>query len=236
MAKPSLPRWMVYTGGAALALGVLGFVFRRRIAMALPTAFNLIKRAYSSVESWAADRGQQIRDAFGVQKDTLRPEGSISSKTMSADEWNERKIQTLNAQYQPRFRAFMAEAQKIARSKGKELMIWDAARTLERQIELYKRGRTQPGTIVTYAIATSTGHIWGLAIDLTFRDAAGNPTFEELPAWYVKEVLPLAKKHGLESLYLKKGIDKPHIQVATAEATVTASAAKQIRADFPGLA
>lgn len=230
-----MPRWALWTAGGLIGVGVLGLVFRRRIARALPSVFDLVRNAYWSVEDWARDRGEQIRATFGIQKDTLRPEGSIKSGTMSADAWNEAKIQTLNAQYRPRFRAFVAEAQAVARSRGKELMIWDAVRSLERQVELYKRGRTVPGTIVTYAIATATGHIWGLAIDLTFRDGSGSPTFESFPSWYYSEVLPLAGKHGLESLYLVKNIDPPHIGVPVAEATVTASAAKQIRNDFPGI-
>lgn len=225
-------------GGVLLLLLGGGFMARKKLAI----AFRLVRNAYETVEEWAADRGQQLRDAFGVSPDPLKPEGSIKSSSMSADEWNRRKINTLVPAAQPRFRAFLSDVQAVARRHGAEIIIWDAARTLERQVDLYKRGRTVPGSIVTYAIATVTGHIWGLAVDLIFRTPAGEPSWgwppgsQRTPRWYYDEVLPLAAKHKLESLYLKVGKDPPHIQMPTSEATVTVAAASAIKGDFPGLA
>lgn len=236
-------RWIWILGGAALIGGGLAaYRKRKEITQMAESAFQLLKNAYQTVEEWAADRGRQIRAAFGVVPDALRPEGSIAPSAMNADEWNRRKIETLSPAVRPRFTAFLAAAQAVARRNGAELIIWDASRTLERQVELYKRGRTVPGTVVTYAIATVTGHIWGMAVDLIFRTPAGQPSFEwpagtgKYPRWYYSEVLPLASTHRLESLYRKVGKDPPHIQVPTEEATVTASAAKLVRNDFPGLA
>ena len=204
-------------------------------------AFRLVRNAYRNVEEWAADRGKQVRASFGVKVDTLKPEGSVRASAMSADAWNAAKIGTLATHVQGRFRTFIAAVQVVARRHGAEIIIWDGARTLERQVELYKRGRTAPGTIVTHAIATVTGHIWGMAVDLIFRTPDGQPSFDwppgsdKYPSWYFSEVLPLAKVHRLESLYVVKGIDAPHIQFPTAEATTTASAVRAIKYDFPGL-
>lgn len=155
------------------------------------------------------------------------------------DRWNATKIASLQPQYQDRFRGFMAAAQAVARRYGATLMIWEGFRPLERQRDLFARGRA-PGQEgeqrVTYTIASSTGHIWGLAIDLVLREPDGDPSWD-MPRWYKTEVLPLAARFNLESLYLKTGKDPPHIEVPRSELpAVVATAAQQIRSDFPGVA
>ena len=208
--------------------------FRRPIGRAFPSAFLLVRNAYRNSIEWAADRGRQIRETFGIGWDDLRPAGNLRPQDFSADEWNRRKILTLAPAYQSRFTAFFAAAQAIARRHGREYIIWDAARPLERQLELYGRGRTEPGLIVTDTIASR--HLYGLAIDLAMRSPSGGYD-SELPPWHQTEVLPLAAQYGLVSLLLTAGIDPPHIEVPESEWPASvAQAVAQVRNDFPGLA
>lgn len=223
-------------GFALLAFGVASLMG------STTTAFRLVRNAYDSLEAWAKDRGDQIRAAFGLVADALRPytPSGPRMRDMSADEWNRRKITTLAPEARPKFTAFMADAQRVARSHGTELAIWWAVRPLEKQTELYQQGRTVPGDVVTYTIASN--HLWGMAVDLVFRSPAGEPLFNGppgasgYPRWYYRELLPLAAKHGLRSLYLAREIDAPHIELVAGVGAKVASAARQIKDDFPGVA
>lgn len=203
--------------------------------------FQLARNAYRSLGEWAADRGVQIRQAFGLAPDPLRPYTRSGPKPseMSADEWNARKIATLAPIARPRFAAFLVAAQRVARAHGTELLIWWAVRPLESQTALYQQGRTTPGDIVTRTIASN--HLWGLAVDLTFRSPSGEVLFRGpggtgYPPWYYREVLPLAATHGLQSLYLARAVDAPHIEMVEGAGERVASASRQLQADFPGVA
>jgi len=198
-----------------------------------PKTFNLIKSAYRTVEDWAIDRGEQIRRAFGIKLDSLRPEGTISPIGISTNDWNETKIGTLHPAVRDRFRQFTSAAQRIARTNGEELMIWEASRGLERQLELFKRGRTASGKVVTYTIASN--HLFGNAADYIVRRKDGQPDFDKgHPRWYRDQVLPLASQYGLESLWLSKGFDLAHIQLKDNPSSVSVAQAS-LKSDFPGI-
>ena len=201
-------------------------------------AFTLKSNPYSSVDAWAADRGQQLRDYFGIARDDLRPDGVGKPAQMSDVEWNNRKILTLAPVFRERFVEFMFAVESVAGARGIDMIIWDAVRSLERQLVLYKRGRVpvaDKSKQVTKIIISRRGHIFGLAVDLCVRSAAGQPIFD-LPKWYVADILPLAKPYGLESLFLTKKLDRPHIQLPLQDAPPDCrSAAEQILADFPGV-
>ena len=181
----------------------------------------------ASLTAWAADRGAAIREQFGIGLDILRPEGTARLRGWPADEWNEQKIKILTIDLRPHVAKFMAAAQKVAAKHGAVYVIWDAARSLERQLDLYRHGRTDKGAIVTHAIASR--HLWGRAVDLILRARTGQPIFD-LPPWHIRETLPLAAKHGLSSLYLTAGIDPPHVEAPLGAAE--REAARLLKADF----
>lgn len=160
--------------------------------------------------AWAASRGSAIRSLFGVGRDTLRPEGSTKSTSMPEAAWNEAKLRTLAAAFRSRFEVFLEDLDALGDERGVNFIVWDAARSLDRQVELYGRGRLDKGTVVTRTIASN--HLWGCAIDLCVRSPSGHPLFD-LPKWWYADALPLAAKHGLRSLWLALGIDPPHVEV-----------------------
>lgn len=232
--------WLLLLLAGAVAL--LASRSRRADHADMADAFRLVRNAYQTIEGWARDRGTQIRAAFGLVADPLRPYTPSGPKmsAMSADAWNARKIATLAPQARLKFTAFLAEAQMVARAHGTELAIWWAVRPLEEQLEKFKQGRTAPGMVVTKTIASN--HLWGMAVDLVFRSPTGQPLFNGppgatgYPRWYYREVLPLAARHGLSSLYLRAEIDAPHIELLQGVGAKVAAAASAIRRDFPGLA
>lgn len=176
------------------------------------TIFNALE--FPSPKLWGADRGQVLRDMLGVQIDLLRPDGEAKPTSMTEAEWNAAKIGTLMPAYRGRFEGLLDELDDLGNERGVDFMTWDATRSLERQVDLYGRGRLDKGDKVTFTIASN--HLWALAIDTCQRSPSGQPIFK-LPSWWEKDALLLAAKHGLESLFLATGKDPPHIQVPAAE-------------------
>ena len=202
--------------------------------LTFPKTFQLAKRAYRTLEEWAKDRANQLRAAFHVKTDALRPEGTRGPKELSVSAWNQAKLNTLAPAFRGRFSGFLSAAQAVARRYGYEYIIWDAARSLERQVELYKHGRTVPGDIVTQTVGGSR-HLYGIAIDLAIKAASGSVSFD-LPYWHKSEVLPLARKYRLRSLLLEAGMDPPHIEVPPEDLPESVQQAiAQLKSDFPGL-
>ena len=223
--------WILIGGGGILLMAVVA-----KKTKAIPKLFNLIKEAYKSVEEWGASRGNQVRAAFGIPFDSLKPEGAILYHGISLDDWNNRKLATLQSNYRIRFENLVRDARRIAQQHNSDLMIWEGSRSLERQVFLYKQGRVpgygEQGHPVTWTISKG-GHLYGMAIDLVIYK--NGPSWD-FPNWYKTEILPLAKKHGLDSLYLRAGKDTPHIEVPQSEwPPIVAQASELIKKDFPGV-
>jgi peptidoglycan L-alanyl-D-glutamate endopeptidase CwlK len=73
----------------------------------------------------------------------------------------EARIVSLRPIFQARVRAWLAACV----AQGLRPYIYEGARTLTRQAELYAQGRTVPGRIVTQAKPGRSFHNYGLAID-----------------------------------------------------------------------
>lgn len=111
-------------------------------------------------------------------------------------------------QLYPRIRdkvyAFLEEAKNL------NAYIFCGLRTMEEQAELYARGRTKPGKIVTNAKPGYSYHNYGLAIDVVFQYAKG--VWNWNGNW--KALSDLGIKHGFESGYTWITFqDKPHFQI-----------------------
>ena len=183
--------WFLIAGLALLVGGAA--------ASGLPATFHLLRHSYRDITDWAADRGKQIRDAFGIPIDMLRPVAESRPGTRpqdySADDWNRRKLSTLTPSFRPRFVRFVSEAQAIARANGRELLVWQAARPLEKQVGYVQSGSSQ---------TISSRHLFGLAVDLALRHPTtggydgpcDNCTSNRWPSWY-GQVVAAAKRNRL---------------------------------------
>lgn len=97
-------------------------------------------------------------------------------------------------------------------------------RTFAEQDELYAKGRTKGGKVVTNAKGGLSYHNYGLALDIVLLvDKDGNGTYEEA-SWDVKkdfdgdgkadwqEIVTIFKQHGWECGIDWKFVDAPHFQ------------------------
>jgi peptidoglycan L-alanyl-D-glutamate endopeptidase CwlK len=97
-------------------------------------------------------------------------------------------------------------------AKGLIVEVVQGMRTFAEQDELYAKGRTKPGEVVTQARGGESNHNYGLAVDLC-------PFTNDKPDWNAPvsawaAIGAAAEKHGLEwGGQWKKFIDKPHVQL-----------------------
>jgi peptidoglycan L-alanyl-D-glutamate endopeptidase CwlK len=97
-------------------------------------------------------------------------------------------------------------------ARGIVVEVVQGLRTFEEQDELYAKGRTKPGAIVTQARGGESNHNYGLAADLC-------PFTGDTPDWNAPMAVwtaigTAAIAHGLEwGGQWKKFLDKPHVQL-----------------------
>lgn len=103
----------------------------------------------------------------------------------------------------------------LCAAAGIDLLIYCTLRTAAEQAELYARGRTKPGRIVTYAKPGSSAHNFGLAYDcvpLRGGKAVWGTKGADLDLWW--HVGRIGKSLGLEwAGDWTKFKEFPHFQV-----------------------
>lgn len=104
-----------------------------------------------------------------------------------------------------------AEVISRARREGMDMRVVSDFRSVEEQNALYEQGRTTPGRIVTNAPGGSSWHNYGLAVDVAFNNARGQPSWPEDANW--DRYGEIAVGRGLEWGGNWRGInDRPHIE------------------------
>lgn len=127
------------------------------------------------------------------------------------------EVTSLTPNFQAKVKAFFAEA----RSLGLWCYIFESKRTIERQYELFGKGRTvaeclkngvpakyanpKAGKPVTWTLKSN--HLTGNAIDVVFDISKDPQNFtkpwkEKIPSWSgdYKKLIVIAKKHGIRNL------------------------------------
>jgi peptidoglycan L-alanyl-D-glutamate endopeptidase CwlK len=160
------------------------------------------------------DFGQQSQaaaDRFEAQSQEIAKElGTFDPRT-------EGYIQTLQPDAQRRARHFLTAVSAQLSAEGLSVKVISGTRTYEEQDELFARGRTKPGPVVTRARGGQSNHNFGVAWDIgIFRHGEYIPESE-----LYRKAGVIGKGHGLEWGGDWKGIqDEPHFQ-AIAEANLT---------------
>lgn len=115
----------------------------------------------------------------------------------------------------PPFKKKLITAVRNCRSKGSDYFVISALRTWNEQADLYARGRTESGNIVTNAEPGESAHNYGVAADGckdSEKDRRGlqpDWNLEEYKLWAEE-----AERVGLEAgLYWKSFKEGPHIQL-----------------------
>jgi peptidoglycan L-alanyl-D-glutamate endopeptidase CwlK len=121
---------------------------------------------------------------------------------------SEKRLQQLHPALASAVRAMVADLA----AQGHVVEVVQGLRTFAEQDELYAKGRTKPGAIVTQARGGESNHNYGLAVDLC-------PFTNDKPDWNAPmgvwaAIGAAAAGHGLEwGGQWKKFLDKPHVQL-----------------------
>jgi len=121
---------------------------------------------------------------------------------------SEKRLQQTHPALASAVRAVIADLS----ARGMVVEVVQGLRTFAEQDELYAKGRTQPGSIVTQARGGESNHNFGLAVDLC-------PFTHDKPDWNAPisvwaAIGAAAEVHGLEwGGQWKKFLDKPHVQL-----------------------
>lgn len=121
---------------------------------------------------------------------------------------SERRLQQIHPALAAAVRALIADLA----AKGTVVEVVQGLRTYAEQDELYAKGRTKPGQIVTQARGGESNHNFGLAVDLC-------PFVDDKPDWNAPmsvwaAIGVAAEARGLEwGGSWKKFLDKPHVQL-----------------------
>jgi len=112
------------------------------------------------------------------------------------DERSARIISTLHPKAQPVFTRLLEAGKTIALLHGADYVAISGHRSYAEQTELYAKGRTKPGRIVTNARAGYSNHNFGIAVDFgVFKDgkyldsakpALANKIHKQVAEWAAK--------------------------------------------------
>ena len=133
------------------------------------------------------------------------------------DPRTEKTLGTLHEKVQPKFRAFMEEAQRLAAMEGLEYRAISGLRTFDEQAAIYAQGRTKPGRIVSNAKPGTSYHNYGLAIDCgVFRGGKYLDSDDPKTASaFHKKAGVLADSYGLTwDGTFKSMVDEPHFELS----------------------
>ena len=121
---------------------------------------------------------------------------------------SEKRIQQLHPALGTALRSMVADLG----AQGIVVEVVQGLRTIAEQDELFAKGRTKPGAIVTQARGGQSNHNYGLAADLC-PFAGDKPDWDApMPVWAA--IGAAAAAHGLEwGGQWKKFLDKPHVQL-----------------------
>ena len=96
-------------------------------------------------------------------------------------------------------------------AEGLDILVYCTLRTAAEQAELYAKGRTTPGPIVTYAKPGSSSHQYGYGLDHVPM-LHGKPLWKAGPHW--NRSIEIAESLGLESASKwTRFKELPHIQL-----------------------
>jgi peptidoglycan L-alanyl-D-glutamate endopeptidase CwlK len=99
---------------------------------------------------------------------------------------------------------------QMAAAEGVEILVTSTLRTFEEQAELFAKGRTKPGAIVTNAKPGSSWHNFGLAFDVV--PLVNGKAIWNSPFW--NQIGELGKEVGLVwGGDFKSFKDKPHFEL-----------------------
>jgi len=157
----------------------------------------------------------RILTALGTQPLVPPVPGPDLSEEM--DDRTLRNFRTLEPKAQEKFTPFIRQAKAVANSYGVEYVAISGTRGKKEQNDLYAKGRTKPGRVVTNARYGYSNHNFGIALDFgVFKGTRYLDSSDpELAAKVHKAVSLVAKQHGIDWGGSWNGFrDLPHFEVS----------------------
>jgi peptidoglycan L-alanyl-D-glutamate endopeptidase CwlK len=144
-----------------------------------------------------------------VQSAPISPKKDMNIEYKARPTWDEitnTRIETLHPLVRSLFYHFI---NRVEKELGIQLRVTSAFRSFKEQNQLYAKGRTLPGRIVTYATAGKSYHNYGLAVDVV--EIKDGVALWDNPKW--KDIADIGRSLGLEwGGDWITSIDKPHFQ------------------------
>jgi peptidoglycan L-alanyl-D-glutamate endopeptidase CwlK len=125
---------------------------------------------------------------------------------MAIDERSAKNIATL----QPEVQELATKLIETAVAAGINAKVISGSRTYAEQNEIYAKGRTKPGRVVTKARGGQSWHNFGIAFDIGIFSENGKEYYGESRDY--KKVGEMGKALGLEWGGDWKFVDEPHFQ------------------------
>lgn len=178
-------------------------------------------------EAGISEDGLYGKDTIGALEKALdieswaKPEFAV--KQSAFDARTEKNLATLDPVAAPTFRQLVSTARKIGRVNDVDVKVISAHRTWEEQDQLYAKGRTAPGKIVTRARGGYSNHNFGIAIDFgIFKGSkyldGGTPSDKKLARNVHVQIADAAKLAGLDTQWggdWSGFEDFPHHEIST---------------------
>ena len=112
----------------------------------------------------------------------------------------------------PRLQRILKEMQDVCKAQGLSFIVPDGFRTMTEQNDLYAKGRTKAGQIVTNVRYPNSAHCWGIAFD--FCRSIQGLEYDDSDHFF-EQVARIGKTYGLAwGGDWTSFIDKPHLYMS----------------------
>jgi peptidoglycan hydrolase-like protein with peptidoglycan-binding domain len=117
-----------------------------------------------------------------------------------------------SAKVNPTVRKMAAKTLQTLQGQGLSPYLFEGHRTMETQNALYAKGRTKPGSVVTYVKGGGSWHNYGLAVDIVFWNRSHSGPSWDAPSKHWQSLGKAGKAAGFTRWMGDSGWDFPHFE------------------------
>ena len=202
--------------GASLGLdGEFGAVTERAV-MAFQKANSMEQDGVVGPKTAAALSGEGARSVSAAPVKAPADDGGSASADvptgeLNVDDADPKGILSSN-KVNPQVKRMAARTLTKLQGLGYSPYLFEGHRTMERQNDLYAKGRTKPGSVVTYVKGGGSWHNYGLAVDIVFWNRSHSGPSWDAPSKQWQAVGREGKAAGFTRWMGDGGWDFPHLE------------------------
>lgn len=117
-----------------------------------------------------------------------------------------------SAKVNPTVKKLAAKTLRTLQGQGLSPYLFEGHRTMETQNALYAKGRTKPGSVVTYVKGGGSWHNYGLAVDIVFWNRSHSAPSWDAPSKHWQALGKAGKAAGFTRWMGDSGWDFPHFE------------------------